>query len=105
MGASTLDLDNNYEADRNLGKGHGANALGPSNSSDSGSDVAGILGTDNDTDADGTGERATVDMMDSAFNRQETGIDRIESIESDNAEYDDEEDDEGATVDQNSKRI
>jgi hypothetical protein len=100
MGNSTLDMDNDYEADRNLGKGHGANALGPSNSSDSGSDVAGIPGTDNDTDADGTGERATVDPMD----RQEGGANRIEGIGTEDAEYDDEEDD-AATVDEVSKRI
>ena len=100
MGNSTLDMDNDYEADRNLGKGHGANALGPSNSSDSGSDVAGIPGTDNDTDADGTGERATVDPMD----RQEGGANRIEGIGTDDVEYDDEEDD-ATTVDEVSKRI
>jgi hypothetical protein len=100
MGNSTLDMDNDYEADRNLGKGHGANALGPSNSSDSGSDVAGIPGTDNDTDADGTGERATVDPMD----RQEGGANRIEGIGTEDVEYDDGEDD-ATTVDEISKRI
>jgi hypothetical protein len=104
MGNSTLDMDNDYEADRNLGKGHGTNALGPSNSSDSGSDVAGIPGIDSDTDADGTGERATVDPMDSASNRQETGANRIEDIGTDDVDYDDEEDD-AATVDEIGKRI
>ena len=41
-GASTLDPDNFPEApDRSLGSGHGTGALGPSDSSDSGSDVVG----------------------------------------------------------------
>ena len=41
-GASTLDPDNFPEApDRNLGKGHGVDALGPSDISDTGSDVVG----------------------------------------------------------------
>jgi hypothetical protein len=41
-GTSTLDPDNFPEApDRSLGKGHGIDALGPSDISDSGSDVMG----------------------------------------------------------------
>jgi hypothetical protein len=41
-GASTLDPDNFPEApDRKLGSGHGTGALGPSDTSDSGSDVVG----------------------------------------------------------------
>jgi hypothetical protein len=41
-GISTLDPDNFPEApDRSLGKGHGVDALGPSDISDSGSDVVG----------------------------------------------------------------
>lgn len=39
MAGSTLDPDNMPEKDRQLGKGHGTHALGPSDSSDSGSDV------------------------------------------------------------------
>lgn len=54
------------ESDRTLDKGHGTEALGPSNSSDSGSDVAtgdagAFLGDTDlsaDSDAEGTGERA-----------------------------------------------
>ena len=44
-GASTLDPDN-FPAtpDRSLGRGHGTGALGPSDSSDSGSDVQGGSG-------------------------------------------------------------
>ncbi|MET0983435.1 MAG: hypothetical protein ABWY02_15125 [Telluria sp.] len=41
-GASTLDPDNFPERpDRSLGKGHGTDALGPSDLSDTGSDVVG----------------------------------------------------------------
>jgi hypothetical protein len=55
------------QSDRTLDKGHGTRALGPSNSSDTGSDVAGgnagahLGDTDlsGDSDAEGTGERAT----------------------------------------------
>lgn len=49
-GSSTLDPDNFPEApDRTLGVGHGTGALGPSDSSDSGSDVVGGPGlTDGD---------------------------------------------------------
>jgi hypothetical protein len=39
-GSSTLDPDNFPESpDRSLGKGHGTDALGPSDISDTGSDV------------------------------------------------------------------
>jgi hypothetical protein len=103
MGNSTLDLDNDFDVDRKLGTGHGANALGPSNSSDSGSDVTGTLDSDNDTDSTGTGERATVDMMDSRFNRQETGADQIENIGFEEGDEDEESDD--SLVDEVSKRI
>jgi len=58
--------------DRSLRRGHGTEALGPSDSSDSGSDVHGFgaerrigdAGLDSDTDRNGTGERvgATPDM-------------------------------------------
>lgn len=44
-GNSSLDPDNlPATPDRVLGKGHGTGALGPSDSSDSGSDVQGALG-------------------------------------------------------------
>ena len=39
MASSTLDPDNIPERDRTVTKGHGTRALGPSDSSDSGSDV------------------------------------------------------------------
>lgn len=63
MADSTLDPDNiPAGADRTLGRGHGTRALGPSDTSDSGSDMAGAPDSelDSDTDAEGTGERAGV---------------------------------------------
>jgi hypothetical protein len=63
MADSTLDPDNiPAGADRSLGVGHGTRALGPSDNSDSGSDMVGLPGSelDSDTDAQGTGERASV---------------------------------------------
>ncbi len=76
-GTSTLDPDNFPEApDRKLGTGHGTGALGPSDSSDSGSDVAGAsglaqedvleLGSGNtsDMDAGGAGGTAGPDLGD-----------------------------------------
>lgn len=41
MATSTLDPENTPAPDRGLGKGHGTGALGPSDTSDSGSDVQG----------------------------------------------------------------
>lgn len=41
MAGSTLDPDNMNLPDRQLSKGHGTSALGPSDTSDSGSDVMG----------------------------------------------------------------
>lgn len=43
MASSTLDPDYIPEPDRQLGKGHGTNSLGPSDISDSGSDQQGGL--------------------------------------------------------------
>ena len=52
--------------------GRGADVLGPSDSSDSGSDSIGELGPDqlaSDTDRFGTGERASADLRDSGSGR------------------------------------
>jgi hypothetical protein len=64
MATSPLDPANiSIRADRILGRGHGTSALGPSDSSDSGSDVQGAAGElgdaglDSDSDRNGTGER------------------------------------------------
>lgn len=82
MSDSTLDLDNvPVGNDRVLGRGHGTRALGPSDNSDSGSDVAGDpdLAMDSDTDAEGTGERADVGMNDVEAGA-DIGFDHIEDI-------------------------
>jgi hypothetical protein len=71
MSASPLDPANAPTGpDRRIGRGHGTRALGPSDSSDNGSDVGGAarrLGDadlDADSDRSGTGERvgATPDV-------------------------------------------
>jgi len=61
MATSTLDPDIFPTADRQLGKGHDNRALGPGDTSDSGSDVCN-LATESDSDSHGTGERASVSM-------------------------------------------
>lgn len=63
-GNSTLDPDNFPEApDRVLGRGHGTGALGPGDTSDSGSDIAGGpgLGLD-DAEALDLGDGTTSDL-------------------------------------------
>ncbi|HZV64786.1 MAG TPA: hypothetical protein VFG03_07765 [Telluria sp.] len=116
-GNSTLDPDNFPDApDRVVGKGHGTGALGPSDTSDSGSDVAGGPGLgldqdesldlgsgttsdleassaggsagpdvgdadlDSDTDAGGTGERATAGRDTVARDGADIDVDHIETI-------------------------
>lgn len=110
MSDSTLDPDNiPVGTDRTLGRGHGARALGPSDNSDSGSDVAGDpdVGFDSDTDAEGTGERAGVEPASVAAG-SDIGFDHIESADGTilggtDADFDDaavvEEDDDSASVD------
>lgn len=109
MASSSLDPDNlGSGPDRSLGKGHGTGALGPSDSSDSGSDIQGApslheqaerplerdVGSDAitvmpaaedddyfaDSDAAGTGERASADMDDDFVDGQDIGTDHIETI-------------------------
>ncbi|SHN38250.1 hypothetical protein SAMN05192549_10984 [Duganella sacchari] len=80
MADSTLDPDNiPAGTDRILGKGHGTRALGPSDNSDSGSDVTGEPDSelDSDTDAQGTGERASVGMENI---ESDIGFDHVETI-------------------------
>lgn len=76
MATSTLDPDNIPEPDRQLAKGHGTDALGPSDLSDTGSDVQGGLrsagemdigldkGTNEDPDAGGRDMTAGPDLGD-----------------------------------------
>ena len=66
--SSTLDPDNFPPArHEKTAKGHGARVLGPSDSSDSGSDLtdadagSGAPDGDNDSDRNGTGERLSAD--------------------------------------------
>jgi len=111
---STLDPDLQIEPDRQIDKGHGTEALGPSDTSDTGSDVQGgpgweheigaeiRLGTgttsdpdssghtagpdvgdanlDSDSDAEGTGERATAARDTSVRDGQDIDTDHIETI-------------------------
>jgi hypothetical protein len=102
MATSTLDPDNIPEPDRSLGRGHGTDALGPSDISDTGSDVQPgvhaveeeILGldrgttedpdshnieVDGDSDAVGTGERATAGR-DSVEDAHDVNVDRIDYV-------------------------
>lgn len=59
MANSTLLNDD--EAINDPRKGHANGDLGPSDNSDSGSDRMGLPGADSDSDASGTGDRASVD--------------------------------------------
>lgn len=60
MATSTLDPDVLPLSDRQLNKGHDNHALGPGDSSDSGSDMTNIA-TEADSDSNGTGERGSVE--------------------------------------------
>jgi len=86
-GNSTLDPDNlPAPKDRELGKGHGTGALGPSDSSDSGSDMQGgspgdgDAELDSDTDAGGTGERASVGRDSPAPDGGDIDVDHVETM-------------------------
>lgn len=62
-GTSTLDPDNfPRRRDRSLGSGHGTEALGPSDTSDSGSDVVGASGLGQEDDLLGLGSGTTSDL-------------------------------------------
>jgi hypothetical protein len=63
---STLDPDNIPEPDRQLGKGHGTSALGPSGNSDSGSDVQSGGKRLSDPDAELGLDRGTNEDIDTA---------------------------------------
>jgi hypothetical protein len=49
------------DAGNEIPKGRDIRSLGPSDSSDTGADMAGVSGTDSTTDRHGTGERASVE--------------------------------------------
>ena len=86
-GSSTLDPDNFPERpDRSLGRGHGVDALGPSDISDSGSDVVGGPGFAGNLDDDQVihlDEGTTDDMEASSAGGTagpDIGTDHIETI-------------------------
>jgi len=81
MGTSTLDLENDLQPDRSLGRGHTSNDLGPSDSSHSGSDMTGLLDAESDTDANGTGERSSVEMREARNAGKDIDVDRIDNLE------------------------
>jgi hypothetical protein len=101
MSSSTL-TPGNFPAgpDRRIHQGHGTSALGPSDSSDSGSDVqgaadvmqAGLDGSDPDADSDrnGTGERAAADAEDEPRDGSDIDTDHVEKIPEEGEEEDDE---------------
>jgi hypothetical protein len=97
-GMSVLDPDNLPEPpDRVLGRGHGTGALGPSDSSDSGSDIAGgnvgpdvgDTDLDSDSDAEGTGERAAAGRDTHARDGVDIDVDHIETISEEVLDEDD----------------
>ena len=62
MGINPLDPASSAgRPDRDVTRGHGTRALGPSDSSDSGADMVGVAGLDSTTDRNGTGERTSVE--------------------------------------------
>ena len=92
MSTSTLSPDNfPLGRDRSLGKGHGTAALGPSDSSDSGSDVVdagpdlGDANLDSDSDRYGTGERASAER-DAPDEGADIGIDEVQQVDGDDEE-------------------
>ena len=93
--------------DRSLGKGHGTESLGPSDSSDSGADLQGAANTagpdvgdanlDSDSDRSGTGERAASGRDTVVPDGIDIDTDRIEAVPDLEQIPDlDEEDEEGA---------
>lgn len=81
MATSTLDLDVLPISDRQLNKGHDNHALGPSDTSDSGSDMTNIA-TEADSDSTGTGERASIER--GSRDRAPETPESVEQVASDN---------------------
>jgi hypothetical protein len=95
MATSPLDPANiSTRSDRILGRGHGTGALGPSDSSDSGSDVQGAAealgdaGLDSDTDRNGTGERSSAAPDSEMKEGADIAPDHIEKIDAEEDEED-----------------
>ena len=96
MASSPLDPANtSYRSDRSLYKGHGTKDLGPSDTSDTGSDIAGAssaigdLELDSDSDAEGTGERRGAYAAEEVPEAADIAPDRIEKIGGDEEGEDD----------------
>lgn len=73
MASSTLDPDNDPNKDRQLGKGHGTRDLGPSSTSDTGSDVRESMRWTNEADLGLN--KGTTDDPDSASADRSAGPD------------------------------
>jgi hypothetical protein len=97
MTISSLNPDNIIGPDRQLGRGHGIDALGPSDLSDTGSDSLGLNdwtdemdldGDDyfSDTDSSGTGERVGAGRYMLRMIGQDIDVDRIENFPQDGEE-------------------
>jgi hypothetical protein len=69
------------ERDGLLSPGHDVRSIGPSDSSDSGSDVAGLPGLDSTSDRQGTGERASAELDDEAELRPDADIEPDRVVE------------------------
>jgi hypothetical protein len=85
MAGSTLDPDNLAQAGKSPAtqKGHDTRSLGPSDSSDSGSDMAGpgLIDADSDTDRSGTGEHLTAGREPGVRPDQDRDTDRVVAAE------------------------
>jgi hypothetical protein len=89
MSSSTLTPGNLPAGpDRRIHQGHGTSALGPSDSSDSGSDVqggvditqVGMEDADSDCDRSGTGERAAADSESEPRDGSDIDTDHVEKM-------------------------
>ena len=87
MASSPLDPANtSYRSDRSIHKGHGTKELGPSDTSDSGSDIVGAskalgdLELDGDSDAEGTGERRGAGPGEEVRDGADIAPDKIEKL-------------------------
>ena len=94
MAAGPLHPDNLTNGkDRDVTRGHGTRALGPSDSSDSGSDLVGAPGpdigdpdNDGDSDRSGTGETASADPDIRQADGADIDTDHIERIPGDDGD-------------------
>jgi hypothetical protein len=85
MGTNPLDPRSTpARPDREVTRGHGTRALGPSDSSDSGSDLTnagpliGDADLDSDSDRHGTGERAAAGRDETSEDGADIDVDHIE---------------------------